>query len=56
MSEVLLSVQDLHTAFKTDKGEVQAVNGISFATDLTIISHNPFSIFLLIRYLYIILQ
>ena len=30
MSEVLLSVQDLHTAFKTDKGEVQAVNGISF--------------------------
>ncbi|MBP5603212.1 MAG: ABC transporter ATP-binding protein [Treponema sp.] len=30
MSEVLLSVQDLHTAFKTDKGDVQAVNGISF--------------------------
>ena len=30
MSEVLLSVQDLHTAFKTDNGEVQAVNGISF--------------------------
>ena len=30
MSEVLLSVQDLHTAFTTDKGEVQAVNGISF--------------------------
>ena len=30
MSDVLLSVQDLHTAFKTDNGEVQAVNGISF--------------------------
>ena len=30
MSEVLLSVQNLHTAFKTDNGEVQAVNGISF--------------------------
>ena len=30
MSEVLLRVEDLHTAFKTDKGEVQAVNGISF--------------------------
>lgn len=30
MSEVLLSVQDLHTVFTTDKGEVQAVNGISF--------------------------
>ena len=30
MSEVLLSVQDLHTAFTTDKGEVQAVNGITF--------------------------
>ena len=30
MSEVLLRVEDLHTAFKTDKGEVQAVNGITF--------------------------
>ena len=30
MSEVLLSVQDLHTAFKTDAGEVQAVNGVSY--------------------------
>jgi len=28
--EILLSVQDLHTAFKTDAGEVQAVNGLSF--------------------------
>ena len=33
MSEHLLSVQDLHTAFKTDAGEVQAVNGISFNLD-----------------------
>ncbi|SFI54745.1 oligopeptide transport system ATP-binding protein [Treponema bryantii] len=30
MSEVLLRVDDLHTAFTTDNGEVQAVNGISF--------------------------
>lgn len=30
MSEYLLSVQDLHTSFTTDSGEVQAVNGISF--------------------------
>ena len=30
MSDVLLRVEDLHTAFTTDKGEVQAVNGISF--------------------------
>lgn len=34
MSEHLLSVQDLHTAFKTDAGEVQAVNGISFDLDV----------------------
>ena len=33
MSEVLLSVQDLHTSFRTDSGEVQAVNGISFNVD-----------------------
>lgn len=30
MSDVLLRVDDLHTAFTTDNGEVQAVNGISF--------------------------
>ena len=31
MSEqYLLSVQDLHTTFRTDSGEVQAVNGVSF--------------------------
>ena len=29
----ILSVVDLHTSFITDKGEVQAVNGVSF--DLT---------------------
>ena len=34
MSEHLLSVQDLHTTFKTDAGEVQAVNGISFDLDV----------------------
>ena len=28
--EHLLSVQDLHTTFTTDNGEVQAVNGVSF--------------------------
>ena len=33
MSEHLLSVQDLHTAFHTDAGEVQAVNGITFNLD-----------------------
>ncbi|MBQ9413221.1 MAG: ABC transporter ATP-binding protein [Oscillospiraceae bacterium] len=33
MSEHLLSVQDLHTSFFTDAGEVQAVNGISFNLD-----------------------
>ena len=33
MSEILLSVKDLHTAFHTDSGEVQAVNGISFDLD-----------------------
>ncbi|MCR5826469.1 MAG: ABC transporter ATP-binding protein [Oscillospiraceae bacterium] len=33
MSEKLLSVQDLHTSFFTDAGEVQAVNGVSFALD-----------------------
>ena len=30
MSEYLLSVQNLHTSFFTDNGEVQAVNGVSF--------------------------
>ncbi len=33
MSEHLLSVQDLHTSFFTDAGEVQAVNGVSFDLD-----------------------
>ena len=31
--EHLLSVQNLHTAFSTDNGTVQAVNGISFNLD-----------------------
>ncbi|MBQ6076755.1 MAG: ABC transporter ATP-binding protein [Clostridia bacterium] len=30
MSETLLGVQNLHTSFFTDNGEVQAVNGVSF--------------------------
>ena len=29
----LLSVQNLHTTFTTDNGEVQAVNGVSFNLD-----------------------
>jgi len=33
MSEKLLSVQNLHTSFFTDSGEVQAVNGVSFDLD-----------------------
>ena len=33
MSEYLLSVQNLHTSFFTDAGEVQAVNGVSFNLD-----------------------
>ena len=33
MSEKLLSVQDLHTSFFTDAGDVQAVNGVSFDLD-----------------------
>ena len=33
MNEHLLSVQDLHTSFFTDSGEVQAVNGVSFNLD-----------------------
>ena len=33
MSEHLLDVQDLHTSFFTDSGEVQAVNGVSFHLD-----------------------
>ena len=28
--QYLLSVQDLHTTFRTDSGEVHAVNGVSF--------------------------
>ncbi|HCG60171.1 MAG TPA: peptide ABC transporter ATP-binding protein, partial [Lachnospiraceae bacterium] len=28
--ETILSVVDLHTSFTTDKGEVRAVNGVSF--------------------------
>ena len=30
MSETILSVQNLHTSFTTGKGEVHAVNGVSF--------------------------
>ena len=33
MSENILSVKDLHTSFTTDKGEVKAVNGVSFNLD-----------------------
>ena len=33
MSDVLLRVKDLHTSFRTDSGEVQAVNGVSFDVD-----------------------
>ena len=33
MSEHLLDVQDLHTSFFTDAGEVQAVNGVTFSLD-----------------------
>lgn len=33
MNEHLLSVQNLHTSFYTDSGEVQAVNGVSFNLD-----------------------
>ncbi len=33
MSEHLLSVQNLHTSFTTDSGEVHAVNGVSFDLD-----------------------
>lgn len=33
MSDQLLSVQNLHTSFKTERGEVQAVNGVSFNLD-----------------------
>ncbi len=32
-SKHLLSVEDLHTSFFTDSGEVQAVNGVSFTLD-----------------------
>lgn len=30
MAENILSVQDLHTSFHTDNGEVMAVNGVNF--------------------------
>ena len=30
MSETILSVKNLHTSFRTDNGEVMAVNGVSF--------------------------
>lgn len=30
MNNIFWSVQDLHTSFRTDSGEVQAVNGVSF--------------------------
>jgi len=33
MSEHILSVQNLHTSFKTSKGDVHAVNGVSFNLD-----------------------
>ncbi|MCR5179480.1 MAG: ABC transporter ATP-binding protein [Lachnospiraceae bacterium] len=33
MSELLLEVNDLHTSFFTDAGEVRAVNGVSFRLD-----------------------
>ena len=33
MSENILSVQNLHTSFHTDKGEVKAVNGVTFNLD-----------------------
>ncbi|MBR4548428.1 MAG: ABC transporter ATP-binding protein [Oscillospiraceae bacterium] len=33
VSDCLLSVQDLHTSFFTDSGEVQAVNGVNFDLD-----------------------
>ena len=33
MSDHLLDVQDLHTSFFTEAGEVQAVNGVSFCLD-----------------------
>ena len=33
MSETILSVKNLHTSFKTDNGEVMAVNGVSFNLD-----------------------
>ena len=33
MGETILSVQNLHTSFKTGKGDVHAVNGVSFNLD-----------------------
>ena len=33
MNEHILSVKDLHTSFTTEKGEVKAVNGVSFDLD-----------------------
>ena len=37
MSENILSVQNLHTSFPTDKGEVKAVNGVTFNLEKGII-------------------
>lgn len=33
MAKYILEVKDLHTSFKTDAGEVQSVNGVSFALE-----------------------
>ncbi|MBQ3086330.1 MAG: ATP-binding cassette domain-containing protein, partial [Clostridia bacterium] len=33
MNKPLISVQNLHTSFFTDSGEVKAVNGVSFDLD-----------------------
>ena len=30
MGETILSVRNLHTSFTTDKGDVSAVNGVTF--------------------------
>ena len=44
MSENILSVQNLHTSFHTDKGEVKAVNGVTFnlkKAKSSVLSANP---------------
>ena len=33
MSKYILEVKDLHTSFKTERGEVQSVNGVSFSLE-----------------------